>query len=224
MAVIKGNAAQTTKVTRESEGAEVYMRMLRDGTLGIADLIALLSLEGRIFTCNGGTGTTAVTFGAGTLATTEFDLHVAVPSSVIIIPLELSIIFDTCGTIQIVECAMASGTGSVTGAGTALTPASSNPNVGRTSACTVTSIPTVSSATAFTANVKEIWHAGDPAGQTVTAVGTIRSQHTFRWNAKDSGIYDIVGPSQQLAVWASAQAGVGFLCFKYAELPVSAVD
>ncbi len=224
MAVIKGKAAQTTQVTRESEGAPVYMRMLRDGTLGIADLIALLSLEGRIFTCNSGTGTTAVTFGSSTLDTTEFDLHVAVPSSVVIIPLEVDIIFDSMGTIQIVECVMQAGTGSVTGAGTALTPVSSNPNVGRTSACTVTSIPTASTATAFTANIREIWHDNNPAGQTITAVGTVRSQYTFRYNAKLSGIYDIVGPSQQLAIWASAQAGIGILCFKYAELPVSAVD
>ncbi len=221
MAKIKGSASQTTSVERVSEGAEVYLRMLRDGSVGIADLIAMWSLEGRVFTCNGGTDTSAITFGAGTLDLTEFDVHVAIPASVVVIPLELDITFDTMGTAQIVECMMQYGTGSVVGTATASTPISSNPSSGIASACTVK----VASATgtALTTVTSEIWHAGVPLGITIATVGQVRVDHTFRYRAMESGILHVIGPSMQIAIFAAAQAGVGFVTLKYAELPLASV-
>ncbi len=221
MAKIKGTASQTTSVERVSEGAEVYLRMLRDGTVGIADLIAQWSLEGRVFTANGGTGTSAISFGAGTLDLTEHDLHVAIPSSVVVIPLELDITFDTLGTAQIVECMMQYGTGSVVGTGTAVAPKSSNPNSALSSACTVTSAG--ATGTALTTVTSEIWHAGVPLGITIATVGQIRIDHTFRYRALDTGILHVIGPSMQIAIFAAAQAGIGFVTLKYAELPVTSV-
>jgi len=224
MAVIKGTARQTSSISRVSEGAEGYMRMLRDGTVGIADLIALWSLEGRVFTANGGTGTGALTFQSGTYDTLEHELHVLVPSSVVIIPLELMINFEAWGTVQKVECVMMKGTGSVAGTGTAVTPASSNENAGLTSACTVTSA--CATGTAFTAVDCEIYRADL---QRVVAITTVTqqvnyAQQTFRWNAIESGVLQVVGPSEQLAVIASSQAGTGFVHLKYAELPVGSVE
>lgn len=217
MAQIKGNARQTTSVEQRGEGVEVYLRMLRDGTVGVADLIALWSLEGRVFTVNEGTGTTASTFGAGTLDLTEQDIHVAVPSSVVIIPLEVDVHFDTLGAAQIVEVCMQKGTGSVA-AGTARTPKSSNENAAITSACTVTGSCTTG--TAFTTVDEEIWHDGIPLGITIATVGQVRVPHKFSYRAMASGVLQVVGPSEQLAIFASAQAGVGFITLKYAELPI----
>jgi len=221
MASIKGSARQTTSVERKGEGVDVYMRMLRDGTVGIADLIALWSLEGRVFTVNEGTGTTASTFQAGALDLTEQDMHVVVPASVVIIPLEVGITFDLYGAALIVECCMQYGTGSVAGSGTARTPKSSNANSGLTSACTVTGA--CATGTAFTTVVGEIWHAGVPLGITIATVAQIRMEHTFRYRAVESGILQVVGPSQQLAIFASATAGFGFITLKYAELPASSI-
>ena len=221
MAVIKGSAKQSLP-TRQAEGVDVYMRMLRDGTVGIADLIALWSLEGRVFTVNEGTGTTASTFGAGTLDLTEQDIHVAVPSGIAIIPLEIDVHFDTLGSAQIVECCAQYGTGSVAGSGTSRTPKSSNANGGYTSsACTVTGA--CATGTAFTTVVGEIWHDGIPLGITIATVGQQRVQHKFTYRAMAEGILHVIGPSQQLGIFASAQAGVGFITLKYAELPSSAL-
>lgn len=222
MAVIKGDARQNSGVTRVAENGEQYMRLLRDGTVGITDLVALWSLEGRVFTANVGTGTTASTFGGGTLDLTEHDLHVAVPSGTVIIPLEIDVIFDALGTAQLVEVCAQWGTGSVAGSGTSITPVSSNPNASRTSACTLTSA--CATGTAFTSVKGEIWHDENPLGITVATVGQIRTDHVFRWKAKESGVYQIVGESQQLGIFASAQAGTGFICLKYVELPTSAVE
>ncbi len=223
MAVIKGNARQTTSVERKSEGAEVYMRMLRDGTVGVADWIALLSLEGRVITANAGTATTPITFGAGGLDTTEFDLHVAVPSGAVIIPLELMVSFDTVGTALLLEVVMTSGKGSTAGAGTTITPVSSNPNTGFVSACTVTAASTATSGVYPTSEVDEIFHGGRQLAIDIATVGQIREQETWRWFAKDSGILKVVGPSAQLVVFAAAQAGTGFITLKYAELPSTSI-
>ena len=224
MAVIKGNARQSTSVQSVGEGVEVYQRMLRDGTVGIADLVALWSLEGRVFTCNLGTGTTAATFGGGTLDLTEHDMHVAVPSSVCIIPLEMTIVYETWGTVQICENVLLKGSGSVAGSGTAVTPKSSNENTGISSACTVTGA--CATGTAFTTVDIEIWRESIQRVVTITTV-TEAANYTrqrFEWNALKSGVLQVVGPSEQLAVFASSQAGTGFIILKYAELPVARIQ
>lgn len=223
MAVIKGDASQSTSVERKSEGTEVSLRMLRDGTIGVVDFIAMCSLEGRVFTATSGEGSSPATFGSTGLNTAEYDMHVAVPSSVVIIPISLGIHFEAYGTAYLTECAMQSGSGSITGTATAaVTPYSSNVSSGLTSACTIGEA--CASGTALTTNIKEIWRASDQLTITTATVGQIRVPYNYRWNAMDSGILDVVGPSQQLVIWAATQVGTGFINLKYIELPVSAVD
>ncbi len=223
MAVIKGVAKQTSGVARVSEDAEQYLRLLRDGTVGIVDLIALWSLEGRVFTCNLGTGTSAASFQGGTLDLTEHDLHVAVPSGVCIIPLELQVTFETWGTVQINENVMVKGSGSVAGTGTAVTPKSSNENVGYASACTVTGA--CATGTAFTTVDIELWRESTQRVVTISTVTEAANytKQNFKWSALQSGVLQVVGPSEQLGVFASSQAGTGFIMLKYAELPASAI-
>ena len=226
MAIIKGKGQQTTSVARVSEGADVYLKALRDGTMTMADWVAALSLEGRIFTANAGTATTPITFGSTGLSTTEFDFHVAVPSGSVIIPLDLRVEMEVFGTSYITEIVMQSGKGSVVGAGTSITPVCSNTNTGRTSSCTITAAATTSSGTAFTSENKEIFRAGYVLSVTPATAGASGGTlpTVFTWRAKDSGILDVVGPSAQIGIWASSQAGTGFICLKYAELPYSAVS
>ena len=224
MANIKGNARQLASVQRVAEGADVYLRMLRSGEIGVVDFIALLSLEGLVLTVNVGKATTPIAFNGGGLVTTEFDLHVAVPASVVIIPLELSVSYEVYGTTLLLETLMQSGSGSVVGAGTAVTPLSSNVSSGKTSACTCTYV--AAAGTAFTTNIKEIWRDTQQKVVTLATVTDLRDGESYNktWKASTSGVLDVVGPSQQLAVWASANAGQGYITLKYAELPVSAVS
>ncbi len=221
MPLVEGKARQSTSVVRESEGNIVLLKALRDGTLTVADWIAALSLEGRVFTANSGLATTPVTFGAGGLDTTEFDLHVAVPAGVVILPLELNITYEAFGTALLTESAMQSGSGSITGAGTSITPLSSNLLTGLKSACTLTG--SAVAGTALTTDVKEIWRDIDQLTITIATVAQIRVPYAYRWKAMQAGVLDVVGPNQQLCVWAAANAGTGFISLKYAELPASAV-
>jgi len=222
MAIIKGNVRQTSSVTRVAEGTENYMRMLRDGTVGIADLIALWSLEGRVFTVSAGAATTGATFAAGALDTSEFDLHIAIPASVVVIPLSWQITFDAYGATGIVECCLQYGTGSVIGTATADVPTSSNASAGIASACTCNVAS--SSGTALTTVEEEIWHDGLQAGITRASGGAAISPCKFKFNAKDDGVLHIIGPSQQIVGFTAANVGTGFFQFKYAELPVSSVE
>jgi len=218
---MKGEIAQTTGVDWDSEGASKSLRMLRDGTVSMTNWIAALSLEGRVFTANNGVATTSIEFGAGGLDTTEFDFHIAVPAGVAIIPLELNIHYSAFGTALLVENVMQTGTGSVTGAGTTSVVRSSNPNSGRTSSCTCTGAAVAG--TAFTANVKEIWREIDQLSITIATIAQLRVPYNYRWSALQSGCLDVVGPSAQLAVWASSNAGGGMISFKWAELPSAAL-
>jgi hypothetical protein len=224
MALIKAKARQNTAIERVTEGNDTYLKSLRDGTLTVANFIAALSLEGRVFTANVGTATSPVTFGAGGLDATEFDLHVSVPAGSVIIPLELRVVMEAFGTAAINEILMIAGGGSTCGAGTAITPVSSNVNMGRSSSCTVTSAATATSGVAITTNVRELYRDGSPIAITIATVGQVRVPNVFLWRATDSGILDVVGPSQQVAVLAAANAGTGFITLKYVELPVSAVN
>lgn len=222
MTILKALGNQTTSVERVSEGNDITLKALRDGTLTTASWIAALSLAGRVFTVNQGVGTTPKTFGAGGLDTTEFDMHVAVPAGVVIIPLELFITYEEIGAAGILECVMQSGSGSVTGAGDTPTPISSNVSSGRASRCTVTG--SAVSGTALTTNIKEIWRDMDQLAIDIDTVAQIRVKYNYRWYAMDSGVLDIVGPTQQVAIWAAATGGIGQIGFKYIELPVAAVE
>ncbi len=223
MTRLKALGNQTTSVERVSEGNDITLKALRDGTLTVASWVAALSLAGRVFTVNQGLGTTAKAFGDGGLDTDEFDLHVAVPSGVVIIPLELFITFEEIGTAGILETVMQSGSGSVTGSGDNPTPISSNVSSGRASKCTVTG-SAATGATALTTNIKEIWRDMDQLAIDIDTVAQIRVKYNYRWYAMDTGVLDVVGPNQQVAIWAAATAGTGQIGFKYIELPVAAVE
>lgn len=225
MVILKAKGEQTTSVERQAEGAEVYVKALRDGTLTVADWIGALSLEGRVFTANAGTQTSALAFGTGAMDTGEFDLHVAVPSSVVIVPLELRVVFQAFGgTAGLVEVAMISGGGGTCGAASAITPVSSSISSGRVSACTVNSISTTTSGVYTTTNVKEIYRDSRQLAITISSVAQLREQEVFTWNAMDSGILDVVGPTQQLQIFAASYVGTGMIALKYAELPLSAIE
>jgi len=222
MSTIKGKARQTTSIERVSEGADVYIRMLRDGTVGVADLIALWSLEGRIFTGTAGSGSSPETFGAtGTYDATTFDMHLAIPSSVVVIPLEYTVVYEAFGTILLVENVLQYGTGSVVGTATADIPTSSNPNAGVASKCTLNFAS--ATGTALTTIAEELWHDSlQPVITRASAEGNVVKER-FSYNWKDTGVLQTVGPSQQLVAFAAAQAGTGFIKFVYAELPVGSV-
>lgn len=212
-----------TGVTPDSKTADdVYSKAegTRDGAMWTADWVLARSQEGRVFIANAGTGTSPITFGAGTLDLTEFDLFVSVPSGTTIGILELEVYMEAYGTDQIVEIIGKTGTSGVTGAGTSITPTNIRTDAPVTSNCTVTAAATATSGTAITG--AEFFRDGHNRAKTITTFGSTGGatlQKKFRWNHKDAGYLPIVVGAGQVGIFASAQAGTGFIKLVYVEIP-----
>jgi hypothetical protein len=234
MAIAKVIAKQLAAVDRVSEGGEVYLRAIRDGSLSIANFAQTLALEGRVFIAQAGTATTPVTFGAGSIDTTEPDLVVEVPSGTVILPLYLSLHMEAYGSNAIFECIASYGTGGVAANytcthGAAITPVNMKAATGITSACTIHSGMNGSSWTYQTGSVVEFFRNGMQSAITKsTAVNNIANLdsptgYLFEWSAKQTGVQPIVIGAAALTVFAAAQASTGYIKLVYAELPTSAV-
>lgn len=90
-ATIKGTARQTNSVQRVSEGAEVYMRMLRDGTMSYADFKAVCVMEGVGFHLSVGTFSTGQANDGTAVDISEPNFLVSVPNGTTILPIRISI-------------------------------------------------------------------------------------------------------------------------------------
>jgi len=188
-------------------------------------LDALVS-EGRVFCANAGTVTTPLTFGAGSIDTTEPDLFVACDSNFVITPIEIRVKMEAYGTSAIFELMAATGTDGVAGTDTDLVagtnicnlrsdaPFTAQAQIGHSSAA---------DATYMTTNVCEFWRDGLMKAVTTGTADddSPMPPQTFVWNIFEHGFSPLLVGSSQLMVFAAAQASQGFITFIFAEEPLS---
>jgi hypothetical protein len=193
----------------------------RDGAIWNADWVLARSQEGRVFVANAGSVTTPITFGAGDITEAEMDLFISVPSGTAIGILDVAINMEAWGTSLIFQCMAKTGTGGTVGAGTAVTPRNLRSDAPFTSNCTVTAAATVTSGVALTG--PEFFRDGLMIVNSVTTADEIAAtlKQRFTWNHKDAGYIPIVvgGTGTGCAVYASSQAGTGFITVTYVEIP-----
>lgn len=214
----------------QADGTEVYPWYTREGMAVTMPAFMAWAQEGRVFVGNAGSATAPITFGAGSIDTTEpdFDLLLPAGSAVMVVPLEIEVQMETFGTTAIFEGMAAYGLGgaqSSTGA-TAVTP-----KCLRTDAPAGGSVCTVYSnvdagATYMTQGVAEFMRFGTELIATVQAGDddSNRLGNTHRWSAMANGFAPILvasGLAARLNVFAAAQAGTGFIRVVWAELPIS---
>ena len=205
-------------------------RAQRDGALFTSDWTLGLAMEGRVYVGNAGTASDTVTFGAGTIDTTEPDFDLSIPAGTLAIPLEIRIYmerYDTSNTQF--ECMASVGTGGSQGATTTSVNArnirADAPNTSLATAVAASS----SDAVYMTSNVAEFWRDGQQATITKTgASATVSSQDPvlFIWRYSDSLVAPIMYSSSvvsRLNVFASSVAGTGFITVTWAELPDTAI-
>jgi len=89
VAVIKGTARQSSSAQHVSEGAEVYLRMLRDGTLPFADFKVVSIMDGRGFTMDAGDFSTGIKNDGTVIDIDEPNWLVSVPDGTTIIPIRI---------------------------------------------------------------------------------------------------------------------------------------
>jgi hypothetical protein len=191
----------------------------RDGAIWTADWVLAKCAEGRAFVANAGTVTSPITFGAGTIDTTEHDLFISVPSGTTIGILSVDVFLEVVGTNAILEGMAISGTGGASGAGSSITPKNLRSDAPFTSNCTITAAATASSGTAITG--VEFFRFGYNKIETVTSAGDSGGtlSRSFTWNHKEAGYMPILVGTAQLGVYCGSQAGQGFITVTYVEIP-----
>jgi hypothetical protein len=202
----------------------------RDGALFTAPYALKLAMEGLVYVVDTATGTTPDTFNA-TYAATEPDLHIHVPNLTTIIPLYIEVGFEDTGTAQVLDVvALASSTGDSACTGTSETITNLRTDGPNSSSCTATSVVTGSLTDPHAGSYYEFWRpymgfGEDAFNGSTAATGT--NIAGVKWSMADSGIPPIiVGDSTNgasLSIWASAQAGTGFITVVWAEIPSTRV-
>lgn len=192
----------------------------RSGELYVANWFDAVAMEGRMFVANGGSATTPITFGAGTIDTTEPDLFVSVPSSALVLPVSIRTHMEAYGTAAIFEYMASTGTGGSAGTDTDVTPTNLRSDAPVTSTCTI-GVASNADATYMTANVSEFWRGGIQEVATIASADDASpvTGSSWEWDRFQVGTGPIMNGSSQLMAFFASQASTGFIVFTYAELP-----
>ena len=201
----------------------------RDGAIFGMDWALARSFEGRVYCANGGTVTTPITFGAGSIDSTEPDFFISVPDGTTIVPLEIRVKMEAYGTTAIFELMAAVGTGGSAGTDTDLVAGTTICNLRsdapNASLCSI-GVASNAGATYMTTNISEFWREGCTKVATVSTGDDDSSRlgETWVWNAKEKGFAPVLIGASQLMVFAASEAGTGFITVIYAEFPSTRVS
>lgn len=206
-----------TSPSRAGEGTARHLRGTRDGVPFGADYGLALAYAGEVFVANSGTATTAVTF-AGAYDADGPDMTIDVPSGTTIIPLLIEVHYESVGTTLLQQCiASVSNTLAAVTAGTAITPVNLRTNVATGSGCTVYGSVDAAGCTVQSGRIYQFMRHGFQIAEDMAATEPGWPEKTWKWSAKESGIYPILVGESSLFIHAEAQAGTGFITIMYAE-------
>lgn len=219
---VKTGASSVDRATEDR--AWLAARGLRDGTISVADFLAVMALEGRCFMANAGSGTAPFS-GGGAYVNTAPDVDMSVPAGTLVIPYDITVKFEAYGTDLLTETVAAVGVGGVIAptSATAVTPKNLRLDAPYTSGCTIVSDGT--GATYMTSNVVEFMRDGHRFAVTKSASSATASamdQELYHWSALQTGVYPIMYNASsitRLNVFASSQAPTLFINVAYVELP-----
>ncbi len=230
MADIRLLSGSSSPTRLTGDGNYIAARGTRDGALLTMGWLTSLVMEGRVFGANAGTGTAPVTL-RPTFATTEADLYIYVPPGTTIIPVYLSVAFEDTGTAQVLDVlALASSTGDSSITGTATTVYNLKIGASNSSNCTATNVVSGTQTDPYAGYFLEFWRPyggfGEDAFNSSVAWVT-PGIHGSSWSAMTGGVPPIIVGSSAtgscLAVYASAQAGTGFIQAIWAEVPSTGI-
>jgi len=214
---------KATSPSREtSDGNMGRLWGARDGALVGADWYTALALEGRSFIVDTAAGSDPDTFNA-TYGAAEPDLYLHVPKGKVVIPVYIEVGFEDTGSAQVMDVfALASSTeeADLTVTGTAETISSLRTDEPYKSACSAWSVVTGNLTNPMAGNYYEFWRpymgfADDAFDSSIPW----RNQklHGASWSVKKAGVPPVVCDSGAIAIWASAQAGTGFITLIWVE-------
>lgn len=227
MALIKAKGRQTTSVSRESEGADVYVKALRDGTLTMAGFFQALALEGRVYVVNGGgVAVTPIEF-AGAYDADGADLVLDIPSGTAVMPISFEVVYQSLTDDTDIEVVlMASNMANTVTTATAVTPKNIRTNLGRGSNCTANVACAAANSTDVSGGsgafcfARTRWEIGAAPAAAQSEEG---QELRFRWSALDDGVAPVLVGASCIVAHVASTGGDGYLILTYAELPSSAI-
>lgn len=218
--------AQQLDPSRTSDGKDVRVRATRDGALYQAPWLQALVLEGRVYGVSYGSANIGIatigTFGAGAIDLEEHDLLQTVPATVGILPVYFKVAYVGLGT-GAVGTALAWGASAVISGGISCTPYNLRPASSNVSACTVAGLGNAGGTAFVVAGV--IYHEATTG---LTGVAATPAQLGHEWSAHKASflpvIEGLVSPTRQVAGFAAAVGGTGYINYQWVELPIAALE
>lgn len=198
-----------------SDAIEKAVRLLRDGTLSMADFFLVCALEGVLCHADVGTSTTPITFKTGFTAA-QPELAVDIDSGYAIIPVSLQVYLETsAGTINEIVAQASLGTKVGAGTSTAITPR--NANTGYSAPAGVTVYSAYSGNGTAPTTPTEFYRSGYPFADATGA-----PVKKFEWNPANFAPVVIKGPGA-LAVYVggTTTAPAGYIKAGFVVLPTS---
>jgi len=210
------------------DGAWTDLRGTRDGALIKAPWYTAAMLEGRAFGVHVGVDTSPATFNAGNTAAKQ-DLLVAVPTGAAIIPVAIEVLFEDTGTAETVDViAVASAVYDIADSSTATTIYNMRTDAPIKSMCTVHTKVTANGTTPYTGNYVEFFRG--PGGKCEDAINTGTDPFVnllvmkSAWYVGNALVPPVIVGQGSLSIYASAQAGKGYIKCMWIEIPIDDID
>lgn len=221
MPLVQVKGRQTSSVAVESEGALVYVRAMRDGSIINVPWIMAKAIEGKVHAAQTGIMTGEETFATGITAAKP-DLWVGVPEGTTIIPVYIGINFEDTGTAEALDVfACASNIYNVATTGTAITIANMRTDKalgGSQCKCLAVSTGTDPES----GNYVEFWrpYAGLSKDNFACSKGWDNEKigGSF-WMIGDAVVPPVIVGEGSLNIYAGASAGKGFITTMWVEEP-----
>ncbi len=219
---------QVSSVTRLTDDDRwMNLRGTRDGAMISADWLTAMALEGRCFGINTGVDTSEDVFTAAYDATKP-DILVTVPTGTTIIPVMIQVNFEDTGTVDIMDVvAVASSVYDAATTDDDLTIYNMRMDAPYSSNCQAVAVVSANGTTPLTGNFVEFWRgiggkAEDAFNGSITPTNELVSRTA--WNVKDSLVPPVIVGQGSLNVYASAQAGKGFITAIWVEVPSTSIQ
>ena len=219
---------QVSSVTRATDDDKwMNLRGTRDGAMISADWLTAMALEGRCYGINTGIDTSPDVFTAAYTAAKP-DILVTVPTGTTIIPVFIQVNMEDTGTAAVMDImAVASSVYDAVTTDDDLVIYNMRMDAPNSSLCQAVAVVSAAGTTPLTGNFIEFWRG--TAGFAADAFNgntTPTNEFTTRaaWNVKDSLVPPVIVGQGSLNVYASSQAGKGFITVIWVEVPSTSIQ
>lgn len=219
---------EVSSVTRgTSDDKWMNLRGTRDGAMVTCDWFTAMAMEGRVFGVNTGVDTSPDTFTAAYDAAKP-DMLITVPSGTTIIPVFIQVNMEDTGTAAVLDIvAVASSVYDDDTTSDDLTIYNMRMDAPNASLCKAVAVVSGTGTSPLSGNFVEFWRgAGGIAADAFNTNTTPTSEYITRtaWNVKDSLVPPVIVGQGSLNIYASAQAGLGYITAIWVEVPSTSIQ